>query len=182
MILCSEVHPRRKENNPRVESSVLKKLEKLLPTDSKPILISDAGFRGPWLRKVVAKGWDFVGRVRGRVRVRMEGGEKKWVPVKQLWGQATRTARNLGLYSFAKYLPFEARVVVIWENKRKRHKALPSVGRRSRKAIRAAREPWVSHLVEERGVGGRNRPLVQITNANRVDLSRPEVPAIRPRA
>ncbi len=143
VILCSEVHPRRKENNPRVESSVLKKLEKLLPTDSKPILISDAGFRGPWLRKVVAKGWDFVGRVRGRVRVRMEGGEKKWVPVKQLWGQATRTARNLGLYSFAKYLPFEARVVVIWENKRKRHKALPSVGRRSRKAIRAAREPWV---------------------------------------
>lgn len=143
VILCSEVHPRRKENNPRVESSVLKKLEKLLPTDSKPILISDAGFRGPWLRKVVAKGWDFVGRVRGRVRVRMEGGEKKWVPVKQLWGQATRTAKNLGLYSFAKYLPFEARVVVIWENKRKRHKALPSVGRRSRKAIRAAREPWV---------------------------------------
>ncbi len=83
VILCSEVHPRRKENNPRVESSVLKKLEKLLRTDSKPILISDAGFRGPWLRKVVAKGWDFVGRVRGRVRVRMEGGEKKWVPVKQ---------------------------------------------------------------------------------------------------
>lgn len=142
VVLCSEVHPRRKENNPRVESSILRRLAQLLPKDCKPILISDAGFRGPWLRKVVAAGWDFVGRVRGRVRVRRLG-EANWVPVKELWSKASATAKDLGHFSLARYLPIEVRVVAVWKNKRKRSKPLPKVARRGRKAVRAAREPWI---------------------------------------
>jgi Transposase DDE domain len=142
IVLCSETHPRTKENNPRIETSVLKKIQALLPADSKPIIVSDAGFRGPWLRKVVAAGWDFVGRVRGRVQARRVG-EKKWFCVKNLWEQATKKPKDLGQYSLAKYLPLDARVVAVWENKRNRHKALPKVGRRKQKGIRAAREPWI---------------------------------------
>jgi hypothetical protein len=141
VVLCSEVHPRRKENNPRVESSVLRKLKQLLPEGCKPILISDAGFRGPWLRKVMAHGWDFVGRVRGRVLVRGSHG-RAWLPVKSLWKTATSTPKDLGEFSLARYLPVEARVIGVWKNKRRRS-ALPAVGRRRKKAICSSREPWI---------------------------------------
>jgi hypothetical protein len=142
VVLCSEVHPRQKENNPLIESSVLKKAKDILPTDCKPIVVSDAGFRGPWLRKVVAAGWDFVGRARGRVYVRRVGA-RRWFSVKELWKHATKAPRDLGLYSLARYLPFEARVVAVWKNKRDLGRPLPNIGRRRRKAIRAAREPWI---------------------------------------
>jgi hypothetical protein len=143
VVLCAEVHSRRKENNPRIESSLLRKLRGLLPSECKPILVSDAGFRGPWLKKVVAEGWDFVGRVRGRVFVRRAGSEQ-WLPVKQLWGQASARPSDLGDFSFARYLPVEARVVALWKNRHSRRaKLLPRVGRRKQKGIRAAREPWI---------------------------------------
>jgi hypothetical protein len=168
IVLCSEVHPRKKENNPRIESSILKRLARLLPKDCKPILISDAGFRGPWLRKVVAADWDFVGRVRGRVRVQRVG-DSQWVPVKQLWTHATASAKDLGQHSIARYLPVEARVVVVWKNKRKRKNRLPKVGRRQRKAIRAAREPWV--LVTSLGHASANSIVELYALRMRIELT-----------
>lgn len=142
VVLCSEVHPRKMENNPRVESSILKKLQKFLPKGCKPILVSDAGFRGPWLRKVLALGWDFVGRVRGRVSARRNGA-RSWSPVKCLWAYACSRPKDLGQYSLAKYLPFDARLVAVWKNKHRKKKRLPTVGRRKQKAICSAREPWI---------------------------------------
>jgi hypothetical protein len=144
VVVCSEVHPRKKENNPRVESSVLRKLKGLLPVGCKPILVSDAGFRGPWLRKVLAEGWDFVGRVRGRVFAQPHQ-SRTWFPVKRLWDSATPTPKDLGQYSLARYLPLAARVIAVWKNKRRKFSRgeLPKLGRRKQKAIRSAREPWI---------------------------------------
>lgn len=139
VVLCAEVHPRRKENHPRVESSVLKKVAQLLP-HARPILVTDAGFRGPWLRKVLDMGWDFVSRVRGRVQVQRRGCPG-WVPVKTLWAQAQARPRILGDYQLARYLPVEARLVAVW--KKRARKKLPRVGRRVQRSIRSAREPWM---------------------------------------
>lgn len=141
VVLCSQVHPRRKENNPRVESSLLQQLAQLLPGGARPILVTDAGFRGPWLKKVLALGWDFVSRVRGRVQVERRGAPG-WVPVKALWREASARPRVLGEYALARYLPVEARLVAVWK-KHPKKKPLPRVGRRQQRAVRSAREPWV---------------------------------------
>jgi hypothetical protein len=140
LVVWNEVHPRRKTNNPNAETAVLRRLHSMLPSNCKPILVSDAGFRGPWLRKVVAQdGWDFIGRVRGRVLVRQARGP--WVKVKRLWTQATQRPKVLGVHRLAKYLPFEASLVCVWKNRSK--KSLPAAGRRKKHAIRSAREPWI---------------------------------------
>lgn len=139
--LCWEVHPRRKNNSPRVEASMLRKLEALLPPGCKPILVSDAGFRGPWLQKVLDRGWDFVGRVRGRLHVQRVG-SGAWRPVKSLWKEASARPRNLGMFTLARYLPVQARLVTVWKRRRIKRK-LPRIGRRKQRAIRSAREPWV---------------------------------------
>ena len=39
-------------------------LRAVLPVGCAPILITDAGFRGPWFREVERYGWDWIGRVR----------------------------------------------------------------------------------------------------------------------
>lgn len=142
LILTWEVHPRRKENNPRIESSLLRKLRVLLPAGCKPILVTDAGFRGPWLCKVRDAGWDFVSRVRGRVRIRAAN-SSDWRPVKARWNEVNGRPCDLGEHELARYLPVHARLVAIWKNKPSRTRPEPKLGRRKKRNIRAAREPWI---------------------------------------
>jgi hypothetical protein len=60
--LYEEVHRLSSYNSPRTHRRFLKALKGVLPTDCQPILITDAGFRGPWFRAVEKLGWDWVGR------------------------------------------------------------------------------------------------------------------------
>lgn len=52
--------------NVKVEKRFLKRLKDILPAGRCPILVSDAGFRTPWLRLVESMGWYYVGRIRHR--------------------------------------------------------------------------------------------------------------------
>ena len=69
--MLEEIHPERRKNSPRVEWAFLKRLKALLPSDVKPIIVTDAGFRTPWFRSIARLGWDYVGRVRHRIQVQL---------------------------------------------------------------------------------------------------------------
>src|SRR5688572_22073783 len=60
-----EVHPQKKLSNSDVEERFLQQLSGVLPPRCRPIIVSDAGFKGPWFQAVLALSWDFLGRVRG---------------------------------------------------------------------------------------------------------------------
>ena len=47
-----EVHPLRRYNSPRTHRTFLKNLRAVLPQTCRPIVITDAGFRGPWFKAV----------------------------------------------------------------------------------------------------------------------------------
>lgn len=96
-----EVHSLRRYNSPRTHRAFLAHLRAVLPPTCAPILITDAGFRGPWFREVERYGWDWVGRVRNRVKYRLArdatsipGGA--WADTKGLYGAATPRPRYLG--------------------------------------------------------------------------------------
>lgn len=142
LTLCWEVHPQGQKNSARIESKLLARIAALLPAGARPTVVTDAGFRGPWFEKVREYGWDFVGRVRGRVAVRSEDGA--WHDVKALWAGARRTPKALGDYELARYRPVKARLIsVLPKRKRKKQKALPLVGRRTKRAIESSREPLI---------------------------------------
>ncbi|MBA3536278.1 MAG: transposase [Tatlockia sp.] len=63
--LYEEAYSKKKENNDKVHKEFLKKLKSLLPKGCRPYVVTDAGFKNPWLRAVLALGWDYIGRVRG---------------------------------------------------------------------------------------------------------------------
>lgn len=141
VVIYSRAYPRRRENDPRAEAECLRTLE-LLMGRAKPIIVSDAGFRGPWMTTVRGfVGWDFVGRVRGRVQIRL-GEMQKWRKVKSLWSDASLKPNSVGLCELVRSKPVAARLVLVRQRVAGR-KRLPKIGRRKKRHIRSAREPWV---------------------------------------
>ena len=79
--LYESVYPLSSYNSPRTHARFLTELKRLLPDTCRPIVITDAGFRGPWFRAVQALGWDWIGRVRSCVNYRLKAC--------RLWRQTT---------------------------------------------------------------------------------------------
>lgn len=140
LTLCWSVHAKRRQNSARIETQLLARIAELLP-QAKPVLVTDAGFKGPWMKKVLKRGWNFVGRVRGRVRVRREGGE--WMSVKELWGTARKCATDEKTFELARSNPVSVRIVTQQRKRPWKNKALPSVGRRKKRNIKSAKEPLI---------------------------------------
>ena len=66
--IYEEVHPMGSYNNAGTHRRFLHRLQSVLPEGCRPIVVTDAGFRGPWFRDVEALGWDWVGRIRNRIK------------------------------------------------------------------------------------------------------------------
>src|SRR5215208_7172213 len=88
--IYEEVHPLRRYNSPRTHRRFLQQLRAVLPASCAPILVTDAGFRGPWFREVERYGWDWIGRVRNQVKYRLasEGADGAWAYTQALYAAA----------------------------------------------------------------------------------------------
>lgn len=87
----------------------LRELGRVLPVDSKPVLVTDAGFETPWLAEVEKRGWDYVARVRGQVHVRHRG---EWQGLDKIRALATNRAKNLGQVQLRRQSPVHRRMVL----------------------------------------------------------------------
>ena len=144
--LYEEVHPISDYDSPTVCQSFLKKLRELLPASLKPIIITDAGFRGPWFQSVLAIGWDFIGRVRNRTLYQSEGGET-WEPCKTLYAKASATPKAVGPVFLNRSHPLACEFYLFKESAKARQKTTTQGQRcrssHSEKCAQAAREPWL---------------------------------------
>ena len=149
--LYEEVHTVKSKEKPQTHLQFLQKLKAMLAVECCPIIVTDAGFRGPWFTLVEAFGWDWIGRVRGRTLVQWEAAEKAdkaaWFPCKTLYQQATRTPRALGAARLARRHPLACQLILYKaqpkgrvHNNRLGQKARNSS---SRKHAAAAQEPWL---------------------------------------
>lgn len=144
--LYEQVYPQKKLGNPVVHREFLRRLAAILPAGSLPILMTDAGFHSPWFQAVTERGWEFIGRVRGRNQLSL-GKSQDWIPVRDLFDRASTQARDLGLGAYAYANPTMVRVVLAARQNKGRHclnrYGKKRAGRASAKAARSAREPWV---------------------------------------
>lgn len=144
LTLYEEVHGQRKLNNRRVQERFLERLAAMLPPQSVPTIVADAGFKVPFYRAVERLGWRWVGRVRGRDYLRPS---TRWVSCKTVFKRASPTATTLGVGEWVKSNPLRALFVLVKQPPKGR-RAKTAAGRRSRskksqQAARAAREPWL---------------------------------------
>jgi len=144
--LYEEVHAQSKLGNPKVHRAFLQCLREIVPAGCRLIVMTDAGFHSPWFKLVEEQGWEFVGRIRGRNRVRL-GQDRSWIPARELYGRARAEVRDLGVGAYVRSNPVAVRLVLAKRPKKGRHclnrYGAKRKGRASAKRTRAAREPWL---------------------------------------
>jgi hypothetical protein len=142
--------PGGKQGSPKAERLFLQRLAQVLPDDVRPILVTDAGFRGPWFRAVEAMGWQWLGRLRNTtylkpVEVPDEPGE--WVTCEAMYALATRRPRDFGSMDIARSNLLTARVVLHAKppkgRKHRNRQGALARNSNSRKNAQRESEPWL---------------------------------------
>jgi hypothetical protein len=147
LTLYEEIHPLSLKEKPKTHRLFMQKLKAMLPKNTKPIIVTDAGFRIPWFTLVESFGWDFVGRVRNRTFCKKKR-DTTWLPVKSLYQLGTLRPKDLGQYLQGMKQSFESRLVVVCRQPKGR-KDKTATGERARKSKKSRtnaereKEPWL---------------------------------------
>lgn len=156
--LYEEVHKR--YHHPSDTRAFLAHLAQVLPDGCVPIVVTDAGFRGPWFRAIEARGWYYVGRVRNRDHARFPH-QTTWFAAKLLYQHANATPRAIGPLCLTHSAPWSTHAYLYRKRPAARH-GLTVYGKRkhtgpSEKYARREREPWllVSNLPPRRHLAKR---------------------------
>ena len=123
----------------------LRDLKEVLPTGCRPVLVSDAGFESPWFDAVQAMGWDYVGRVRNRTKLLVDG---RWMSNRAVHRRAGSRAKNLGPVAFPKKCPAFRRMVLAKEpvtshRRRRGRRGRVKDNGFERRMRKSARQPWL---------------------------------------
>ncbi|MFT4573894.1 IS4 family transposase [Marinomonas primoryensis] len=143
--LYEEVHDKLTKEKPKTHRQFLSVLKALLPSKAKPIIVTDAGFKTPWLDEVVKQGWDYVGRVR-RPRKYYDDSLQAWRCISTLFSSANQKPKHLEL-KHRQSSPITNQFVLYKSSPKGRHSINQKGKRRaslsSLTAARGAKEPWL---------------------------------------
>lgn len=154
--LYEEVHPLRHYNSPKTHRQFLAHLHALVPAHVHPILVTDAGFRGPWFRAVEALGWDWIGRIRNNIKYfKPETG--RWCYVHSLYPQATPRVQHIGERCLSKRHHYWCRLYLVraYQRSSGRPAKRKAYGTHTGLYRRLHRAPWLlaTSLPHTRGTG-----------------------------
>jgi len=138
-----EVHPLERYNSPRTHRSFLRHLHEVLPEGSSPILVTDAGFRGPWFRDVERFGWDWIGRVRNKIKYRIARGP--WTYMTALYLGALPSPRYVGRVELSRREPYRCGLYLVRRYRRGRGRPRKSHGQSTaaRRCRKLHKDPWL---------------------------------------
>lgn len=143
--LYEEIHPQKKYGNREVHRRFLNRLATILPAGCQPIIMTDAGFHSTWFDLVTQRHWSWVGRIRGKDMVSISGGS--WLRCTTVYSKATSSAKGFDDALYVRSNPTACRLVLVKreaKNRTRRTKmGKTSRSRKSIKAARGAREPWL---------------------------------------
>ena len=108
--IYEEVFEYKQYNSPKSHQAFLDKLHNILPNQTLPIIVSDAGFRNTWFRQVQEKGWFWLGRARGEVSIKQTG--QPWVSNKKFYSNANHKPAYLVTCLLAKRSPLTCEAYV----------------------------------------------------------------------
>jgi hypothetical protein len=156
--LYEEVHPMRRYNSPKTHRDFLRRLHQIVPDGIRPIVVTDAGFRGPWFRAVEALGWDWIGRIRNGIKYfKPETG--RWCLTHSLYPQATPRVQHIGERCLSKRYRYWCRLYLVRAYRRGpgRPRKRKSYGSNDGLYRRLHRAPWLlaTSLPNARGAGKR---------------------------
>ena len=96
---------------PHLHKAFLTRLKAMLPERCRPVIVTDAGFKVPWFKEISALGWHFIGRVRGKVSVRLPG-QSEFINVAKVYKKARQQPMVLGEIALGKSQEYACRAVL----------------------------------------------------------------------
>jgi hypothetical protein len=174
------VYPFKRYNSPSTHREFLRALRAVLPEGCRPIIVTDAGFRGPWFRAVEAYGWDWVGRIRNKIKYYRED-TGRWCFTDSLYPSATPEPRYVGDVTLSRRHGYRFRLYLVRAHKpcgsptstppeASEHDTVPAV---------ASRAVALGHLVAARAGERTTHPAdLWRAHADRGDVSRPKMPSM----
>jgi hypothetical protein len=143
--IFARAFPNARKGSPKAEREFLNELVDVVPSGCTPVLVTDAGFHAEWFDAVLKHGWDFIGRVRGRLVVWQD---ERWVPLRKLHRLAGKRPKDLGIATLRRIGKRRYRLVLAAKRRPKGRERLTrrnKPGQRStdRKQRKSAREPWL---------------------------------------
>jgi hypothetical protein len=146
IVIYEECHPKKNENHHPTHKVFLNRLKAILPSSVKPVIVTDAGFRGPWFSEVLSMGWDFVGRLRNKNLMRLDN-TLTWQLSKSLYQGANSCPKYLGPGVLTQRLKVPAHFVLYKGKKKNRHKLKKdntrSKASKSKRYAKGHKEPWL---------------------------------------
>jgi hypothetical protein len=137
-----EVHPQKKLGNVEVETRFLLSLKAILPPSSgPPIVVSDAGFKGPFFQAVLENGWDFLGRVRGTTTAISPDGQT--VSKEDFYAAASIRPADLGRFELFANQRIPCRLVLVRKRLKPGPKPPPPKCKEERELRKSALDPWL---------------------------------------
>lgn len=103
--LYESIYTLKHYNKPSTHRQFLRELKNLLPAQCTPIIVTDAGFRGPWFRAVEKLGWHWLGRVRNCVNYRLHS-RTQWRRTTDLYYRAHSRVQYLGSADLSSKRPY----------------------------------------------------------------------------
>jgi len=139
--IYAEVHPLKKLGNATVERRFLVALKAIVPPESRSLIVSDAGFKGPFFRAVLDCGWDFLGRVRGTTKAISPTGEV--ISKEQFYARASTVPVELGTFELFVNQRIPCRLVLARKRRRPGPKRPQPACKEERELRQSALDPWL---------------------------------------
>ncbi|WP_223668777.1 IS4 family transposase [Kangiella shandongensis] len=142
--LYEKVHSLKEYGGRKVQHQFLHKLSQLLPSNCKPIIITDAGFLVPWFKVVESLEWYWIGRLRGSIMVKRSGA---WIKCNTLYAQANSRIKRITDTEIAMSNPLPCHLYYT-QSRPKRRKKMTKLGavarsKHSQKNARRESSPWM---------------------------------------
>lgn len=146
-VCYQEVRPGNHENNNDAHLDFLKNLKAVLPSNIKPIIVTDAVFSPLWFKQVLSFGWEFVGRARQNRRTFYSFKNDCWKKINEIYKSAKNKASCLGSILLTKKNKLKCRMVTYKKTlkgrKKMNCKGTVDKGSYSIRNSESHREPWI---------------------------------------
>ncbi|ECM4800033.1 IS4/IS5 family transposase [Salmonella enterica] len=141
--LLSWIVPSEKQQNAKVQQAFLNTLFEAVNPKARVIIVTDAGFQNDWFRHIKSLGWDFIGRIRGNVRMRLDSKGEYWFRRQELQASTKPEYLGPGMLARSKYTRCDGHFYL--PKGRKNKCSLCGIARPSqiKDARSAAKEPWL---------------------------------------
>lgn len=145
--LLSWIVPSEKQQNAKVRQAFINTLFEAVNPKARGIIVTDAGFQNDWFRHIKSPGWDFIGRIRGNVRMRLDSKGEYWFRRQELQASTKPEYLGPGMLARSKYTRCDGHFYLHKKEPkgRKNKRSHCGIARPSqiKDARSAAKEPWL---------------------------------------